>query len=180
MFFALISNQPTTKNLQMNPQHTIPTLSDDGFALWESRTIIRYLAEKYGKTDSLYGSDAKTRAIVNQRLDFDLGTLYARFADFYYPQLFAKAPADAEKKGKLESALGFLDTFLDGQAYAAGDNLTLADISLVATISTIEVVGFELTKYPNILTWYAKCKATIPGYELNEAGIQEFKDKFLS
>lgn len=164
----------------MNPQHTIPTLNDDGFALWESRTIIRYLADKYGKTDSLVGSDAKTRAIVNQRLDFDLGTLYARFADFYYPQLFAKAPADPQKKEKLDAALDFLNTFLEGQAYAAGEHLTLADITLLATVSTIEVVGYDLTKYSNIQTWYAKCKATVPGHELNEAGIQEFKEKFLS
>lgn len=166
--------------IQMNPQHTIPTLNDDGFSLWESRAIIKYLAEKYGKTDSLYGNDAKTRALVNQRLDFDLGTLYLRFAEYYYPQIFAKAPANPEKLKPLEDALGFLNTFLEGQTYVAGDHLTLADISLVATVSTIDIVGFELSKYSNVQAWYAKCKATIPGYELNEEGIQEFKSKFLS
>lgn len=96
----------------------MPTLVDDGFALWESRAIMVYLVEKYGKTSSLYPSDPKARAQVNQRLYFDMGTLYDRFAAYLYPQIFAKQPADAEKLTKLEEALGYLNTYLEGQKYA--------------------------------------------------------------
>jgi len=98
--------------LKINPQHTVPTLVDDGFALWESRAIMVYLVEQYGKTASLYPSDAKARAIVNQRLYFDLGTLYQRFADYYYPQIFAKAPANPDNLKKLEDAVGFFQHLL--------------------------------------------------------------------
>jgi len=162
----------------INPQHTVPTLVDDGFALWESRAIMVYLVEKYGKTASLYPADPKARALVNQRLYFDLGTLYQRFADYYYPQIFAKQPANPDNFKKLEDAVGFFNTFLEGQTYAAGDNLTVADISLVATISSLEVAGFDLSKYPNVVAWYEKCKATTPGYDINEAGIAHFKRFF--
>ena len=41
-----------------------------------------YLANKYGKDDSLYPKDAQTRAIVEQRLYFDMGTLYHRFGEY--------------------------------------------------------------------------------------------------
>lgn len=164
----------------MNPQHTIPTLSDNGFNLWESRAILVYLAEKYGKTDSLYPKDPQKRAVVNQRLYFDQGTLYQRLADFYYPQIFAKQPPNADNLKKLEDAVQFLDGFLANSEYAAGNNLTLADISLVATISTLEIASFDLSKYANVSRWLAKCKATCPGYDLNESGVQEFKRKFLS
>lgn len=153
---------------------------DEGFALWESRAIQIYLVEKYGKTDSLYPKCPKKRAVVVQRLFFDQGTLYQRLADYYYPQIFAKAPANADNLKKLEDAFGFFEIFLEGQTYAAGDNLTIADISLVATVSTVEVLGFDLSKYPNVAKWYANAKATTPGIDINAAGIAAFKAKFLS
>lgn len=156
----------------------IPTIDDDGFSLWESRAIQVYLVEKYGKTDSLYPSDAKARAVVNQRLYFDMGTLYQRFADYWYPQLFTKAPANPDNLKKMEDAVGFFNTFLVNSTYAAGETLTVADISLLATISTYDIAQFDFSPYPNVLRWYEKCKQTTPGYDLNVAGLEEFKKFF--
>ena len=76
----------TPEFIKINPQHTIPVLIDDGLVLCESRAILTYLVEKYGKDDSLYPKDPRARAIVNQRLYFDMGTLYQRFGDYYYPR----------------------------------------------------------------------------------------------
>jgi glutathione S-transferase len=164
--------------IKINPQHTIPTLVDGGFALWESRAIMAYLVEKYGKDDSLYPKEPKARAVVNQRLYFDMGTLYQRFADYYYPQLFAKQPADPEKFKKMEDGFEFLNTFLETSKFAAGDHLTIADISLVATVSSFEAASFDFSKYANVARWYAACKANCPGIEINEAGLAEFKKFF--
>lgn len=58
--------------------------------------------------------------------------------------MFGGAPFDEEKKKKLDEALGFLDTYLQGSKYAAGDNITIADFSLTASLSTIEVIQFIL------------------------------------
>lgn len=153
-------------------------MDDNGFTMWESRAILVYLVEKYGKTDSLYPKDAQKRAVVNQRLYFDMGTLYQRFADYYYPQIFAKQPANPDNLKKIEDAFGFLNTFLEGHTYAAGESLTLADIALVATVSSYEVASFDISKYPNVARWFAKCKATTPGYDINEAGLEHFKRFF--
>uniref|UniRef100_A0A1I8Q2K2 Glutathione S-transferase 1-1 n=1 Tax=Stomoxys calcitrans TaxID=35570 RepID=A0A1I8Q2K2_STOCA len=165
--------------LKINPQHTIPTLVDGDFALWESRAIMVYLVEKYGKTDSLFPKCPKKRAVINQRLYFDMGTLYKSFADYYYPQVFAKAPADPEMFKKMETAFDFLNTFLEGHQYAAGDTLTVADLALLASVSTFEVAGFDFSKYANVAKWYANAKTVAPGWDENWAGCMEFK-KFFS
>lgn len=70
-------------NFQMNPQHTIPLIVDNGFVLSESRAILGYLAEKYAMSMALYPNDPMARGVVNQRLMFDLGTLYQRTFDTY-------------------------------------------------------------------------------------------------
>lgn len=153
---------------------------DNGFSLWESRAIQIYLVEKYGKNDSLYPKDPKARAVVNQRLYFDMGTLYQSFGDYWYPQLFGKAPANPETFKKMETAVGFLNTFLEGSTYAAGENLTIADLSLVATISTYDVSGFDFSSYPKVQAWYETCKKNVVGYQLNEDGVNEFKKYFAN
>ena len=68
----------TPEFIKINPQHTIPTLVDNGFSVWESRAILSYLVDKYAKDDSLNPKDPKKQAVVNQRLYFDMGTLYSR------------------------------------------------------------------------------------------------------
>lgn len=69
-------------NLQLNPQHCLPTLvEDDGFVIWDSHAINGYLVNKYGKDDSLYPKNCKIRAIVDQRLHFDNGVLFTRLSN---------------------------------------------------------------------------------------------------
>ncbi|KRT80357.1 Glutathione S-transferase [Oryctes borbonicus] len=155
----------TPEFIKLNPQHTIPTINDNGFSLWESRAIMTYLADQYGKNDAIYPKDPKKRAVVDQRLYFDIGTLYARFADYYYPVLFGGGSYDPAKLTKCEEAMKFLDTFLASSEYAAGNTLTLADLSLVATVSTYEVMGFDLSPYKNVTKWLGQVKQKAPGYE---------------
>ncbi|KAH8359535.1 hypothetical protein KR093_007382, partial [Drosophila rubida] len=161
--------------VKLNPQHTIPTLNDNGFVIWESRVILTYLVEKYGKDDSLYPKDPQKRALVDQRLYFDLGTLYKSFADYYYPQI-QKKPADPELLKKLEDALNFLNTFLEGQQYVAGDSLTVADIVILANISSLKVVNVDLSKYSNITRWYDNASKVAPGWDEVEKTVDSLKE----
>lgn len=71
----------------MNPQHCIPTMVDKGLVLWESRAIMTYLVSAYAKDDTLYPKDLKVRALVDQRLHFDLGTLCQRSMDYFVSSL---------------------------------------------------------------------------------------------
>ncbi|KAH8312039.1 hypothetical protein KR044_009074 [Drosophila immigrans] len=160
--------------VKLNPQHTIPTLVDNGFVVWESRAILTYLVEKYGKDDSLYPKDPQKRALVNQRLYFDLGTIYKSFADYYYPQI-QKKPVDPELFKKVEDALNFLNIFLEGQKYVAGDSLTVADIALLASIATFKVVKVDLSKYPNIVRWYENGSKVAPSWDEVEKTVESLR-----
>lgn len=98
--------------------------------------------------------------------------------------IFGGASYDPAKLTKIEEAFKFFDIFLEGQEFAAGNELTLADLSLVSTVSTFEVVGFDLSPYKNVSKWFAKVKAAAPGYEeANGKNVQIFKqmvDQLLS
>lgn len=147
--------------------------------LWESRAILGYLANKYGKDDSLYPKDPVKRALVDQRLYFDMGVLYQRFSEYYYPQIMKDAPADPEKYQKMVDGVEFLNNFLEGQKFVAGDSLTIADYAIVVSVSSyVDGAEFSLEKYPNIQRWFDTCKTAIPSFARNAEGSNIFKGFF--
>uniref|UniRef100_A0A1A9ZZ13 Glutathione S-transferase D7 n=1 Tax=Glossina pallidipes TaxID=7398 RepID=A0A1A9ZZ13_GLOPL len=154
--------------VELNPQHCVPTMNDDGLVLWESRAILAYMTAAFGKDDSLYPKDIRVRALVDQRLMFDLGTLYQRMAEYYFPTMFMGAPFDESKKAKLSEALGWFDAILKGHNYAAADQFTIADITLLVTLSQIDAFGFDLLPYTRIKQWYRRCKNYLEPYDYEE------------
>ncbi|KAJ8970772.1 hypothetical protein NQ314_001043 [Rhamnusium bicolor] len=132
--------------LKINPQHTVPTIDDNGFAIGESRAIITYLQNQYGNDDSLYPKDPKKRALVDHRLYFDTGTLYSALAQCYFSDP-KKIRDDPETIQNIVKALEIFDSLLNNLKFAAGDNFTLADISLVVTVSTLDILGHDLSPY---------------------------------
>ncbi|CAG9122671.1 unnamed protein product [Plutella xylostella] len=164
----------TPEFLKMNPQHTIPTIDDNGFILWESRAIIQYLANAYGRDDALYPKNPRLRAMVDQRLNFDLGTLFSRYLNLYSPVLHGE-PFSDEMDAKLKEALGWFNTMLEGRAFSAGDNLTVADISIVVVFSNLEAFGYDFSAYDNVTKWFERTKKALEphGYkEIDQAGAQ--------
>lgn len=168
--------------LKINPQHTIPTINDNGFSLWESRAIIVYLVEKYASPSKsyLYPKEPKQRAVVNQRLYFDMGTFFQRWYEYIVPQFLAKLPADPEKFKKMEEAAEMLNKFLERNDWVAGDKMTVADIALISSASTYEATGFDFSSYPNVTNWLERCKKEIPGYDLNEQGLEVMRGMLKS
>lgn len=164
----------TPEFLKLNPQHTIPTLVDDDFSIWESKAIIIYLIDKYAKDDSLYPVDPKIMAIINQRFFFDMGTLSKSMGDYYFAS-FSGRQQDPEDFKKLEVAVGLLNIFLESTGYAAAKHLTVADLVLFATVSTLTNFGFEFTPYPQVEKWLELMNKTAPGVESNNAGLEIMK-----
>ncbi|CAH0723657.1 unnamed protein product, partial [Brenthis ino] len=165
----------TPEFLKMNPQHTIPTMDDNGFILWESRAILTYLVNAYGRDDSLYPRNPRQRALVDQRLNFDLGTLYKRYLDLYVPILFGGGEYNEEAAAKLNEALDWLNTMLEGRAFVAGENLTVADISMVVVLSNLEALEFDYSAHENVAKWFERTKKELEPYgyvEIDQAGAR--------
>ncbi|CAH1371708.1 unnamed protein product [Tenebrio molitor] len=177
----LAGEQMNPEFIKINPMHTVPTINDNGFILWDSHVIMKYLVDQYGKDDSLHPKDAKKGAIVNHRLFFSATVLFPRLQDYCSPVLFGNQQPDSSKAEKFEEALVFLDGFLKNQPWVAGQQLTIADFSIVAIIATAEAVMFNIAKYSNLSEWYHKVKNAMSNYgyeDVNQAGADAFGAMF--
>ncbi|XP_064459324.1 uncharacterized protein LOC135369737 [Ornithodoros turicata] len=164
---------------KINPQGVLPTLVDNSFILWESRPILTYLVNKFVPHSPLYPSDPQLRATVERFLHFDIGTLFSTTKETLYPVLFG-GTLEAGKDKPLVEALNLLDTFLYDQRYLVGDDVTVADISILATLTLTEVLfkvaDYDLSPFKNVSAYYDRLKAELPYYEeINDLGIQQFK-----
>ncbi|XP_005180115.1 glutathione S-transferase 1-like [Musca domestica] len=170
--------QFTPEFKKLNPQHTVPTLVDGDFILWESRVIMMYLCEKFDTAKKWYPECPKLRAIVQHRMIFDLSTLYQSFADYYYPTLLWGKPVDHTKLKNIENAFKVFNILLEGKQFAAGDSVSIADISLLATVTNFDALKFDFSKYPNVAAWYERCKTAVPGYAENFEACKIFEKIF--
>ncbi|XP_018349477.1 PREDICTED: glutathione S-transferase 1-1-like, partial [Trachymyrmex septentrionalis] len=162
---------------ELNPQKTVPFLIDDDLKISESRAIMAYLVDQYGQDDTLYPRNIEARALVNQRLYFDLSNLFASIFECYLKVLRKEIDTcDPAQFEKLLENFQIMNNFLEGQAYAAGDNLTIADLSLVASVTTAMIFGFDLGEYNNISDWLERIQTSAPGYEkANGEPVEIFK-----
>ncbi|GAB6030417.1 Glutathione S-transferase [Chamberlinius hualienensis] len=168
--------------IKINPAHTIPAFDDNGFVIWESRAIMTYLIDKYGQSvQHLYPKDIKERAAVDNMLHFDNGSLWVAVRRaFFGPLLFAEPAV----RGATESFLDKIHTFegiLATRPYAAGDKMTLADISIVSSLSLPAACDFSYSNYPRICKWMAKVIAQLPFYEeVTAEGLNGLRNKYRS
>lgn len=164
----------------MNPQHTIPTLNDNGTIIYDSHAICAYLVEKYGKNDELYPKDLVKRANIDARLHFDSGHLFARLRFLYEPILyFGSTDCSIDKIAYIQKTYEIMENFLKEHPYVCGDKLTIADFCCVASITSVnDVAPIDEFKFPKLLAWIARL-SELPYYkETNGEGADELKKIF--
>lgn len=166
----------------MNPQHTIPTINDNGVVIYDSHAICAYLVDKYGQNDSLYPKDLVRRAHVNARLHFDSGFLFARLRYLFEPIFFMNENVIPPWKiESIQKCWITMEAFLEKGKYVCGNELTIADFCCIATISSIDKVAvIDPEKFPNLFLWTKRMEA-IPFYESENAkGAADFQRSLLS
>ena len=152
----------TPEYLAMNPMGLVPTLEDDGFTMFESNAITRYLSQKYGQ-GSLYPDDPHARATADSWMDWKLNAINPFMRPIFWGLIRTK-PEDRdmdEIKASIEQGVkfwGMLDTHLKGRAYIAGDELTMGDIPVgPLAFRWFELVGeSDRPSMPNLEAWYQR------------------------
>jgi glutathione S-transferase len=154
------NNTQTPEYLKLNPNAKVPTLVDGDLAIWESNTILRYLAAKAGSP--LYPSDPAARTQVERWMDWQLATLnplyLALFQGSKLPPAERAPDFPAQAKG-MGDALTILDGQLARSAWIAGPSITLADICLGPIVYRCLRFGVELPALENVKRWDAGVSA---------------------
>jgi len=149
--------QPTRspEYLALNPNALVPVIVDDGFVLWESNTICRYLAARHGRSD-LLPADARERARVEQWMDWQAGELNNAWR-YAFMALVRNSPAhtDTAAIGASREAWSRHMQILDDQlshtgAYATGPSFTLADIVLGLAVHRWSMTPFDAGERPEL------------------------------
>src|SRR6476620_5612795 len=111
--------------LAMNPNGLVPTLEEeDGFTLWESNSIVRYLAGKFDKSGTLEPKDAKQRALASQWMDWQLSVLGPAITPAFWglirtPEDKRDPAAIKASQDKTSTAMKMLDAQLGKTPYVA-------------------------------------------------------------
>ncbi|KFB41606.1 AGAP003257-PA-like protein [Anopheles sinensis] len=163
----------TEEFMRINPEHTILALDDNGFFLGESRAILTYLVDAYRPGHSLYPNIPKEKALINRVLHYDLGTFNAKFGSSF-GGLFGGAQTEIteENRATAHKALTDLENYLVRNDFFAGENPTVADLSLLPMIATAVHCGLDLTKYKRLNEWYENCRQ-LKGYEDDQEAARQ-------
>ena len=163
--------QNATEFRALNPNGRMPVLEEDGYVLWESNAIVNYLASK-APASGLVPADTRDRIAVEKWQFWDSNHWDPACAVFVFEHVVKSAigrgaadPAEIARGTQLiERNAPCLDGQLQKHRYVAGDRLTVADISLGASMSAAELAHFPLEEYRGIQRWRADL-ASLPAWK---------------
>jgi glutathione S-transferase len=148
----------TPEYRRMNPNGLVPTLDEDGFILWESHSIVRYLAAKHGK-GVLWPMEERTRAVANQWMDWAF-TFQGAVRDAFWNLI--RTPAEKRDAKAIEASrvksgemAKILDAALANQMYVAGA-FSMGDIPIGCEVQRWMRLPIERPALPHLEAWFER------------------------
>jgi glutathione S-transferase len=162
-----VVNTPAYKKL--NPNSRVPTIEDGNFVLWESNSIMRYLANKYGG-EAFYPVEPAARASIDRWLDWQLAMLNPVEGPVFLGTI--RTPPEKHDKAALAAAVAKLmpqwaivEAHLASRPYMAGDTFSIADIALAIFAHRFLHNPFiTVPPLPNISAWHGRLRPR-PGFK---------------
>jgi len=142
----------------LNPNGLVPTIEDGPFVLWESNTIVRYLAAKHS-AGKLWPEDLKVRAEGDKWMDWQISMFWPSFRPLFWN--LVRTPVDQRDEKAIEESrlktgeiLEYLDTHLKNRMYIAGEDLTMGDIPMGCAIWRWMALPIERPVLANLQRWF--------------------------
>ncbi len=162
------NNDP--KYRALNPNGLVPTVEDGGLVLWESNTIIRYLAKRYGH-GALYPEDLAAAAKVERWMDWQLAHLNPAITPIFLG--FVRTPPEKRDMAAIEAARQrtatlwrMADAPLAAGPFLSGEELSLADVACGISVHRWYVLPVERPEMPHLAAWYKRLTA-LKAYQTN-------------
>lgn len=148
----------TPEYLKKHPAGKVPVIDDDGFILFESDAIVKYLIRK--AQSNLYPTDLQQQAIVDQWTYFTILHIQNGVSRVLWNKVFAPKFGREVDENSLKCGYEFINRFfpivekqLSEHQYLAGNQLSLADFTLLANVDPVDLIGLDMTPYPSLSKW---------------------------
>lgn len=156
----------TAEFLALNPHARIPVLRDGDAVVWESHTLLRYLANRFA-APALYPEDPLQRSQVERWMDWGLSSLQPAFLDLFWG--YYRTPPALRDQSIIDAALlscrqrfEAMDRRLTSQPYLAGSDFSLADIACGVGLYRYFNMGLGVDEPPRVMEWYQRLSQREP------------------
>jgi glutathione S-transferase len=162
-----------TENYKLiNPNSRVPTIDDDGFTLFESNTIVRYLCAKHSM-GKLYPEDIRARADAERWMDWATAQVQPVITPVFWNIIRSTAEkrdlkAIADNTVATNKMMWVLEWGLANRPYLGGDVLGMGDIVVGAWVHRWYALPIERPDLPLVLAYYKRLLER-PAYQLHVA-----------
>lgn len=143
----------------LNPNGLVPTLEDNGYVLWESNVILRYLATRQG-AETLFPSALQMRFDVERWMEWQTTTLWPALRPAFLGLI--RAPKEKRDGAVIASAeesaarlFSLLDSQIGGRTYISGESFTIADIVCGVTARRWYELDIARPDLASVRRWYS-------------------------
>jgi glutathione S-transferase len=145
-------------HLARQPFGQVPALDDEGFKMYESRAMARYIDGKSG--GSLTPKDAHGRAVMEQWISIETSNFAGHAMKFVYQYVFQREQTPEVLKAAgagLDLAYATMDRELSTKPFLAGTAFSIADLCFMPYLEYLarSPAGAKLTEHPHVAAWWA-------------------------
>jgi len=171
----------TAAFLNMNPNARIPIIKDGEHVVWESNSILRYLAAVYGP-DQYWNNCPAKRSQFERWMDWELASLQPTFIDLFWG--YYRTPLETRNEQKIADDakrfaqyLHLLDAHLQKNTYLSGENFGLADICVGTCFYRYLNMGLKVTIPKSVSEWYVRLQVRAGYKKVIQVSFSDLKGR---